>query len=224
MRYDRASCAERRAHALEQSPPWYNPWAHLFGPSLVGLSIIYFAASRLQDVNPWTYLTVVVVWLLSNAVEWRTHKNMLHRRLYPFEEIYRRHIEHHGIYTNEDMSIRDRREYRLVLLPFSGVLLIFVGLSLAALLLYFLTTPNITYLFLITSIGYVLSYEWLHLSYHLPPEHPIGGLSIIQKLRRHHLLHHAPRLMQRWNFNVTIPLWDVVRGTVFKGPEPSPEE
>ena len=27
-------------------------------------------------------------------------------------------------------------------------------------------------------------------------------------------MHHDPKLMQRWNMNVTVPLWDWVRGTV----------
>ena len=33
-------------------------------------------------------------------------------------------------------------------------------------------------------------------------------------LRRHHALHHDPKLMQKWNFNVSLPLWDLVRGTI----------
>ena len=31
------------------------------------------------------------------------------------------------------------------------------------------------------------------------------------------LLNHAPELMQNWNFNVTIPLWDWVRRTIYRG-------
>jgi hypothetical protein len=28
--------------------------------------------------------------------------------------------------------------------------------------------------------------------------------------------------MQRWNFNVTVPLWDHVRGTVWRAPGTAP--
>jgi len=63
----------------------------------------------------------------------------------------------------------------------------------------------------------VLSYEWLHLSYHLPPESRVGRLRPIRALCRHHALHHDPRLMQRWNFNVTVPFWDWVMRTTYKG-------
>jgi sterol desaturase/sphingolipid hydroxylase (fatty acid hydroxylase superfamily) len=65
-------------------------------------------------------------------------------------------------------------------------------------------------------MGYSVSYEWLHLSYHLPRESGIGRRGVIQRLRRHHAIHHDPRLMQRWNFNVTIPFWDWVRGTIVR--------
>ncbi len=37
---------------------------------------------------------------------------------------------------------------------------------------------------------------------------------IIRALRTHHARHHDPRLMQRWNFNVTVPLFDAVMGTI----------
>jgi sterol desaturase/sphingolipid hydroxylase (fatty acid hydroxylase superfamily) len=41
----------------------------------------------------------------------------------------------------------------------------------------------------------------------------------VRILRRHHAIHHDPRLMQRYNFNVTVPLWDWVRGTIVTDPK-----
>ena len=66
-----------------------------------------------------------------------------------------------------------------------------------------------------TAVAYVLSYEWLHLAHHLPAEGAIGRLRVARWARRHHQRHHEPHLMHRWNFNVTVPLWDRVRGTVW---------
>jgi len=40
-------------------------------------------------------------------------------------------------------------------------------------------------LYLATAIGYAVSYEWLHFSYHLPHEHPVAQNPIIQRLARH---------------------------------------
>jgi sterol desaturase/sphingolipid hydroxylase (fatty acid hydroxylase superfamily) len=65
-----------------------------------------------------------------------------------------------------------------------------------------------------------VSYEWLHLSYHLPASNPIARNGIITWLRQQHAVHHTPELMQRWNFNVTVPFADWVLGTTYRGPLP----
>jgi sterol desaturase/sphingolipid hydroxylase (fatty acid hydroxylase superfamily) len=65
-------------------------------------------------------------------------------------------------------------------------------------------------------MGYVVAYEWLHLAYHLPADSRIGRSRFIGWLRRHHATHHTPELMQRWNFNVTVPFADWVLGTIYR--------
>jgi len=54
----------------------------------------------------------------------------------------------------------------------------------------------------------MVGYELSHLSYHLPETTWIGRRRVIRWLREHHARHHDPRLMQKWNFNVTIPVFD----------------
>ena len=71
-------------------------------------------------------------------------------------------------------------------------------------------------MFVATFAMYVVTYEWLHLAYHLPPDGPIGRLAPVRWLRRHHAAHHRPALMQKWNFNITLPLWDWLRGTIYR--------
>lgn len=208
-----------RAQLVAAIPGWYSPWAHLLFPSLVALLVIAGMISLLRDLRPLQLLTIPVVYLVSNAVEWRLHRDVLHRRFPFFEVIYDRHTpQHHRMFVDGDMAMRERREFRLVLIPFYGVLGIIAMDAPAALLLGWLGLRNVAALFIATSAFYVVSYEWLHLAYHLPETHPVGRLAIIARLRRHHATHHDPRLMQRWNFNVTVPLWDLVRGTIYRGP------
>ena len=45
----------------------------------------------------------------------------------------------------------------------------------------------------------------------------IGKRWIIRKLRNHHATHHAPELMQSWNFNITFPIFDAIYGTRYRG-------
>jgi hypothetical protein len=128
--------------------------------------------------------------------------------------LYDQHTpKHHMLYLTDDMAIRDKREYRLVLIPAFGLFLIFIGQIPMNIALRWLGYPNVAWLYLATSIAYAVSYEWLHFSYHLPHGHPVAQNPIIKRLARQHAVHHDPRIMQRWNMNVTIPLMDYVMGT-----------
>jgi hypothetical protein len=209
-----------RAEAVAQIPWWYNPWGHLAFPSLVGLGMIAAAIALLDGPSVWELLTVPVVFVLVNLNEWRIHKHMLHRPSWPLELLFWRHTpEHHVIFIRDDMAMRERREFRLVLIPFYGILAIFVSTLPITTGLWLLVSPNVALLFVATAMGYVVAYEWLHLSYHLPASSPIGRSRLIATLRRHHAMHHTPELMQRWNFNVTVPLADWLLGTTYRGQE-----
>jgi hypothetical protein len=183
-------------------------------PSTVGLLGIALAISLIEDLTAWQLLTVPVTYLLANATEWVIHREALHRRHPLAPALYDQHTpRHHMLYVTDDMGIRDRRELRLVLIPAYGLFLMFVTTLPIVATLWWLGYRNVGCLYAATAMAYAVSYEWLHLSYHLPPGHPIGELAIIRALRHHHAVHHDPRLMQRWNLNVTVPLWDTVMRT-----------
>jgi hypothetical protein len=206
-----------RRRLVDAIPASYSPAFHLIFPSVVGWSVIVTALLLLRDLHPLQLLTVPVALLVLNAAEWRIHRDLLHRRTPGFTVLFDRHTpEHHQVYVTDDMAMRDRREFRLVLIPAYGIVVAFFGALPIPALLIALHHWNAAMLFIATDMFYVVSYEWLHLSYHLPPDSFIGRRRLLAFLRRHHAIHHDPTLMQKWNFNVTIPLWDVVRGTVWR--------
>ena len=207
---------ELRERLVEEIPRWYSPWLHLALPSVFGLSVMAICISALREVTWWQVVpTVTLTYLVANASEWRAHRDLLHHRNRFAPVLYDRHTpEHHQLYVYEDMAIRDPRELRLVLIPAYGILIIFVGVAIPAAGMWLAGWRNVALVFVATEMAYVLSYEWLHLAYHLPEDSLLGRSRLIRRLRRHHAIHHDPRLMQRCNFNVTVPLWDWVRGTL----------
>ena len=218
----RLSSARRdalRTRLTAEIPSWYSPWLHLAFPSLAGLSVVAACTLLLRDVRAAELATVPLTFLLLNAGEWRIHRDMLHRRTPPLGVLYDRHTpQHHMVFVTDDMAMRSTREFRLVLIPFYGILAAGVGaLPIPAALWLGLGWRNPALLFMATTMAYVVGYEWLHLSYHAPSSSFVGRRAFIQRLRRHHAVHHAPELMQKWNFNVTIPLWDWVRRTIYRG-------
>ncbi|MEA2625880.1 MAG: hypothetical protein QOD06_1925 [Candidatus Binatota bacterium] len=208
-----------RAELLARVPSWYLPWLHLAIPSAFAIAVVASALAGLDDVTGWELLAVPLTYVITNANEWRIHRDLLHRRSPVAPLLYTRHTpEHHALYVAGDMQMRDRREFRLVLIPAYGLFLIFASLAPVAGALWLIVGRNVALLYTATAMAYALLYEWLHLAYHLPPESPIGRVRAVSFLRRHHEIHHDPRLMRHWNFNVTVPLWDWVRGTLIKDP------
>ena len=212
-----AARSELRADLLSRVPRWYSPLFHFLIPAVAGVAIVAFALSRIRGLRAWELALVPVFFVFSNAMEWHAHRDVLHRRTWPLGLLYLRHTpQHHALFVAEDMYIREWRELKFVLLPAWGVLGMLALGSPVAVLLVVAGAPNVAALWVATIIAYILLYEWLHLAYHLPAEGRIGRLRVTRWLRRHHQRHHSPHLMQRWNFNVTIPLWDHLRGTVWR--------
>jgi hypothetical protein len=194
--------------------PGYSPIRHLALTVGSGLAVLALAIWGIDRLMPLEWLIVPLVFVLSNAVEWRAHKGLLHRRRRPLEALYDQHTpNHHVAFRYDTMGVHDWKELELVLIPPFAVGLITLLVSPIALAVGWLISPNAGWLVLVSAALYVVVYELTHLSYHLPSSHPLGRTQLVTWLREHHRRHHDPRLMQRWNFNVTFPLWDVVRGT-----------
>jgi hypothetical protein len=208
-----------RARLLAALPSWYSPWAHLMFPSLVGVAAVVSCVYALAPLRALELLTIPLSLVLLNAAEWQIHRGLLHRRTPPLGVLYDRHTpQHHMIFVTDDMAIRSTREFRLVLIPFYGILAAGLGALPIPLLLWLgFGLPNVALLFMATTMGYVVLYEWLHLAYHAPAASFIGRRRWMARLRRHHAVHHAPERMQRWNFNVTVPLWDWLLRTTYRG-------
>ncbi len=211
---------ELRREMLSRIPRWYSPWLHLAIPAVTGLAVVAFALTRLEDLRPWQLAFVPLFLVFGNAVEWHAHKGLLHRRTWPLEVLYDRHTpQHHAMYVSGDMYLRDWRELKFVLLPAYGVAGILAVTSPVTAAFWYGGQPNLAALWVASVVLYVLTYEWFHLAYHIPADGLVGRLKVTRWLRRHHERHHHPTIMQRWNFNVTLPLWDHVRGTVWRAPQ-----
>jgi sterol desaturase/sphingolipid hydroxylase (fatty acid hydroxylase superfamily) len=204
-----------RRRLIRKVPAWYSPWGHLAGTVGIGVVTLFLAGPHLDGPTAVDFVTLPVALVFSNLVEWLAHKHLMHHRRRPFTVLFDRHTpEHHRVYNYETMAIEDPRELRLVLIPALGVLGIVLLAVPAALVAGLLVNENVGWLFLMTSAVYVVGYELSHLAYHLPERSLIYRLPFLRALREHHARHHHPELMQKANFNVTIPLFDLVFGTL----------
>lgn len=196
-------------------PRWYSPWGHLAGTVGIGVGALVLAVFGLHAPSTLELATVPATFVFANLVEWLAHRYLMHQRHWPLTVLYDRHTpEHHRVYRYESMAIRSPRELRLVLIPAAGVLGMLLLAAPVALCCGRALGGNVGWLFLLTAAVYVVGYELSHLVYHLPESSFVYRVPVFRALREHHARHHILRLMQHANFNVTVPLWDFLFGTL----------
>ena len=83
----------------------------------------------------------------------------------------------------------------------------------AVAILYLITTPNIAWLFISSTTGMYLIYEFMHFCCHVDENWFVRFCPLVNTLRRHHTAHHNDRLMMEVNMNLTFPIADWMFGT-----------
>jgi len=206
----------RKAFRERRIGPRYSGPLHLTTTIGVSLLIALLSALMLEDVTLLEWLTIPLTFLYANLSEYLGHRGPMHHRTRFFGKVFERHsIEHHSFFTDEAATFDSSQDYKAVLFP--PILLIFFigGFAIpVGALLYFLISPNVCFLFVLTAVIYFLNYELLHFAYHSDPNSWLGRLPYMKQLRQHHITHHNPQLMTRFNFNITYPICDRVFGTL----------
>lgn len=193
----------------------YSGRAHLTFVLVFSLGGIMLCLAQLDQVSPLEWLTVPLAFLYANLAEYLGHRFVMHRKVPGLGLIYKRHAgQHHVFFTRDRMALDGWRDAKAVLFP--PILMIFffgVFATPVALLLAWLFSANVAWLFVATGLFYYLNYELLHLAYHLPEDSRWLKLPFIKRLRRLHHVHHDTTLMASRNFNITYPIGDWLFGT-----------
>ncbi len=200
----------REAYRREHVGPGYSGRIHLGFVLVFSVGGIGLCIWQLDAVQPLEWLTVPLAFLYANLVEYAGHRWVMHRPVPGLGLVYKRHSgQHHRFFTDRHMALEGWQDCKVVLFP--AVLMVFFFGAFATpvgLLLAWLATANVAWLFVAVALGYYLNYELLHLAYHLPEDSRLLNLPFIRRLRRLHHRHHDTSLMAHRNFNITYPIGD----------------
>lgn len=206
----------RAQYRREHMPNGYRGGLHLAATTSISLGIIASCIANLDAVTALEWLALPGTFLYANLAEYLGHRGPMHHRRRGLGLVFERHArQHHRFFTADAMPYDTPADLRAVLFPV--VLLLFFLLAFtvpAALLLAWLASANVAWLFGATAVAYFLNYELLHLAYHAPAGSWVQRLPAVARLRRLHAAHHDPALMQRHNFNITYPICDWLFGTL----------
>lgn len=198
--------------------PRYSGWAHFAFTTVSTTALILLCIHKLHAVQPLEWLTVPLTFFYANFAEYFGHRGPMHHPRKYLGKVFERHTrQHHRFFTEREMAFDSSRDFKAVLFP--PILVFFFLFAFGtptALLLGWLISSNVAWLFALTGTAYFLNYELLHFSYHVPASSWIARLPFMAALRRHHTLHHDQSLMVHYHFNITYPIADRVMGTLYR--------
>lgn len=152
--------------------------------------------------------------IYASFFEWILHKYIMHRPLGKFDYPFKAHaIAHHQTFKADHTYhlINEKDKYTIPMAWWNGpvlVLLAQIPFLIVSILIgnYYLVHGSTI------AVGcYYATYEYLHWCMHLPKKRRVEMSWIFYRLNGHHLLHH--RYMTK-NFNVVLPLADLLTGTI----------
>ena len=213
------------ADAVDRSrgfDPSFSLGRHLARTGSVAAAMALAGLALARDAPPWAFAAVPAYWVVANLVEWAVHRYPMHHPMAP-RVLYRNHtLIHHRAFRGRAMEIERTEDLSLVMMPWTTLVLIFLGTSPIMAAIALVLGPAHVGVFLLAAVAYFAVYEATHTLEHLPAARlaALGPLRpLLTYLRAHHHHHHQLRNMARVNFNVTLPLADRLLGT-YERPTP----
>ena len=196
----------------------YSGRLHFWFTTLWCLALIMGCILNIHQPTWKELLIIPIGFIYINFIEYVGHKGPMHHRIKKLDKVFIRHtLQHHQFFTYDNFSFDSSEDIKAVLFPPVLLLFFFIGFTLPiGFLFYFIWSKNAALLFVVTIFAYYLNYEWLHFSYHLPDTHFVSKLPFIKTLRKLHHTHHNTQLMNKYNFNITYPFFDILLGTYYK--------
>jgi len=202
----------------------YNGWVHMLSVAGIGLFVILYSLGQINAASFGEWLVFPITMLVVNFAEYYAHRWLGHRKTKLGGLFYKRHTgDHHTFFLENAMDYQSVRDWRVVLFPAFLILAFIFGLILpGGYVLQNLISDNAAYIYAAAGITGYLFYEVMHFSYHIPRGHWAEKIFLYipgwVQLRHTHVLHHKRDKMAEANFNITLPVFDLILGTLYWEP------
>lgn len=195
--------------------PTYSGWLHMLFVLFVAVSVITYSLLQVESATLLQWLVFPLTMLTVNFAEYYAHRWLGHRKTKYGKLFYQRHTgDHHSFFLQDAMPFESVRDWRVVLFPSYLILAFLFGLAIpGAWFLIQLGSENAAYIYVAAAISGYLFYEVMHFSYHLPDGSFVEKTPGWKQLRQLHVEHHRRELMGEKNFNITLPIFDLILGT-----------
>lgn len=146
--------------------------------------------------------------------EWTLHRYVMHRPLGKFRYPYESHaLIHHRVFRADETYhlIHKKDAMTIPMAWWNGPVLVALGTAPFLAVAWWVGQWGLIAGAALAAAAYYGTYEYIHWCMHLPKKRTVERSGIFFRLNGHHLLHH--RYMAK-NFNVVLPLADLILGTL----------
>ncbi len=195
----------------KQVQGWYNGLLHVSIIYTIGILLLCYFYLNLNTISLAEFIIIPVTFLFCNFFEWFLHKEIMHKpRNFPgARAIYTRHtLQHHQFFTEKEMRFASSSDYRVTFFPPYALIVFSIMGIFPGLVLNYLFSSNVAWLFLMTTTTMYLIYETMHFCCHIGDNFIVRNFPFINTLRRHHEAHHDQKIMITNNMNLTFPIAD----------------
>ena len=171
-------------------------------------------------ISTWklSFLYLVPLYIfVANGIEYFLHRYPMHHKMRGFEFLFEHVIIHHNFYSESYLKCKDPRDYFAVFLPLKYLIFISIEILIIGLLVTLIGGRDHGLFFIATAYIYYFFYELFHYSAHSDTNENLKRMLGIDRLSKLHLLHHDTSLMQKYNFNISLPIFDILLGTLYRG-------
>ena len=169
---------------------------------------------EISDFLFWPALGFALMVVYASFFEWTLHRYVMHRPLGKFRYPFESHtLVHHRVFrADETYHLVNAKDAKTIPMAWwNGSVLVALGTSPFVAAAWWLHRWGLLGGALAACAGYYATYEYIHWCMHLPKKRNVERSGLFFRLNGHHLLHH--RYMRK-NFNVVLPLADLLLGTL----------
>lgn len=195
-------------------PSYYRADLHL-----IIFCVLEFSALSLTGVlinwQWWTPFIILGSMFQASVFTYFLHRFLLHRKLPGFGWAHKMHHWHHTFYPPEKMTFDNLNDvYMLLMPPWLQLVYFLIYLPVMTMAFAWFAPMKIILPFMFGLVLWYGTYELVHWLEHLPAEHPVMKLRVVNWLRRHHIVHHS-KLKDQANFGIVEPSMDYLFKTKF---------
>lgn len=163
-----------------------------------------------REINIFSLLTFILSFIIFTFALYYQHRFPQHKLMRGFKFFYKIHRVHHSFFDYDHMYVDDQNDNLFILFPISFIIsycLVLFPLFLSPLLLI---NPDTFFISLSACCFYFFCHEIIHYLGHTKGSSAIYKNKVVAFLCEHHRIHHDRKEEPVVNFNMILPLGDLI--------------